>query len=54
MYIKNRRNSSKIKALGSYQTLCLTESLMLQNRLLFIYKPLAGIVKDDTDDNERI
>jgi len=37
MYIKNRRNSSKIKAFGSYQTLCLTESLGLRNRLLFIY-----------------
>ena len=24
MYIKNRRNISKIKAFGSYQTLCLT------------------------------
>ena len=37
MYIKNRRNSNKFKAFGSYQTLCLTESLVLRNRLLFIY-----------------
>src|SRR5690606_17046893 len=37
MYIKNRRDSSKIKAFGSYQSLCLTESLVLRNRLLFIY-----------------
>jgi hypothetical protein len=37
MYIKNRRDSNKNKAFGSYQTLCLTESLVLRNRLLFIY-----------------
>ncbi len=37
MYIKNRRNSSKIKDFGTYQTLRLTESLVLRNRLLFIY-----------------
>jgi len=36
MYIKNRRNSSKYKALGSYQSLCLTESFELRDRLLFI------------------
>ena len=35
MYIKNRRNSNKTKAFGSYQTLCLTESFVLRNRLLF-------------------
>ena len=34
---KNRRNSSKFKAFGSYYTLCLTENLALRNRLLFIY-----------------
>ncbi len=37
MYIKNRRNSGKNKAFGSYQTLCLTEYFVLRNRLLFIY-----------------
>ena len=37
MYIKNRRNSSNIKGFASYQTLCLTENLEFQNRLLFIY-----------------
>ena len=37
MYIKNRRNSSKFKAFGSHQTLCITESFVLRNRLLFIY-----------------
>ena len=37
MHIKNRRNSSKFKPFGSYQTLCLTEKLELRNRLLFIY-----------------
>lgn len=37
MYIKNRRNSSKFKSFGSYQTLLLTKSEMLRNRLLFIY-----------------
>jgi hypothetical protein len=36
MYIKNRRNSSKIKPFGLSQTLCLTESLVLRNRQLFI------------------
>ena len=41
MYIKNRRNSSKMKAYGSYQTLYLTESLVLRNRLLFIYQSLV-------------
>ena len=40
MDIKNRRNSSKLKGLGSYQTLSLTERLELLNRLLFIYSPL--------------
>ena len=29
MYIKNKRNSSKLKAFGSYQALCLTESFVL-------------------------
>ncbi len=37
MYIKNRRNSSKFKAYDSYKSLCLTESFVLRNRLLFIY-----------------
>jgi hypothetical protein len=40
MYIKNRRNSNKIKAFGSYQILCLIESFVLRNRLLFIYLTL--------------
>jgi hypothetical protein len=43
MYIKNRLNNNEIKAFGSYQALCLVESLVLQNRLLFIYSPLAAI-----------
>jgi len=30
MYIKNRRNSNKIMGFGSFQTLCLTESLVLR------------------------
>ena len=46
MYIKNRRNSNKYKLLGSYQTLYLTKSLALRNRLLFIYAPLPAIIKD--------
>jgi ligand-binding sensor domain-containing protein len=37
MYIKNRRNSNKFKCFGSYQSICLSESLVLRNRLLFIY-----------------
>ena len=35
MYIKNRRNSNRINGFGSYQTLCLTENLVLCNRLTF-------------------
>jgi len=34
MYIKNRRNTGNFKALGSYQTLYLTESFVLRNRQL--------------------
>jgi hypothetical protein len=45
MYIKNRRNSSKIKGFGSYQILCLTGSLVLRNRLLFIYPSVSGNAK---------
>jgi len=30
MYIKNRRDSVKSKDFGSYQTLCLTENLLLR------------------------
>ena len=37
MYIKNRRVNAKTEAFGSYQTLYLTESEVLRNRLLFIY-----------------
>ena len=48
MYIKNSRNSSKIKSFGSYQTLCLTEYLVLRNRLLFIYQPLGNIQRKPT------
>jgi hypothetical protein len=36
MYIKNRQNSAKFKPCSSYQTLCLTESSVLRNRLLFL------------------
>lgn len=45
MTIKNRRNSSKIKGFGSYQTWCLTQSLVLRNRLLFIYKTVVVNLK---------
>jgi hypothetical protein len=45
-YIKNRRNSRKIIAYSSYQTMYLTEILALRNRLLAIYLPL-GTSKDD-------
>lgn len=37
MYIKNRRVSAKFMGFGSYQTLRLTQSFVLRNRLLFIY-----------------
>jgi hypothetical protein len=37
MYIKIMRNISKINDFGSYQTLCLSESFVLCNSLLFIY-----------------
>jgi len=36
IYIKNRRYSAIIKLLGAYQVLCITESLVLRNRLLLI------------------
>jgi hypothetical protein len=45
MYIKNRRNSSKFKGCGLYQTLCLTETSVLRNRLLFIYKTVVHNAK---------
>jgi len=32
MYIKNKRNSCKFKAFGSYKALCLTENLVLKTR----------------------
>ncbi len=35
MFIKNRQISAEIKAVNSCQTLCLTESFVLRNRLLF-------------------
>ena len=38
MYIKNRRNSNKIKAYGLYQTLYITQSFVLRNR----HKPYAN------------
>jgi len=43
MYIKNRRNCSKIRTFNSFQTLCLTESFVLRNRLLFLHQPLPTI-----------
>jgi len=45
MYIKNRRNGNKIKAFNAYQTLCLTENLVLRNRLLFIYNNVGSNVE---------
>ena len=42
MYIKNRRYSAKFKGFGSYQTMCLLENFVLQNRLLFIYSNVSG------------
>ena len=53
MYIKNRRNSNKFRAFGSLQSLCLTENLVLRNRLLFIYSPLAIIKKTQKPINKR-
>ena len=46
MHIKNKRNLNKIKAFGSYQTLCLFESFVLRNRLLFIYKTVQQSLKN--------
>ena len=48
MYIKNRRNSSKVKAFGSYQSLCLPESFVLRNRLLFLASNRCKKLKIDT------
>jgi len=45
MYIKNRRNSNRLKTFSSYQTLCLTENLVPRNRLLFIYEPMKHMKK---------
>ena len=52
MYIKNRRNSNKIQLCGSYQTLCLTENFVLQNRLLFIYLTVSTHLKKTYDNKE--
>ena len=52
MYIKNRRKSSKFNGLGSYQTLCLTESFVLRNRLLFIYLPLRIMARKTNSGTE--
>ena len=43
--MKNRQNSIEIKEFGSNQTLCLIESSVLRNRLLFIYSPLCVMNK---------
>jgi hypothetical protein len=47
---KNRRHGSKIKAFSSHQTLCLTESLVLQNPQTVIYKApsIARLIKSLT------
>ena len=45
MYIKNRRNSSKFKAFGSYYTLCLTENLALRNRLPQLQRQNLFLIK---------
>jgi len=37
MYIKNRRYDAEFKVFRSHQILYLTESLVLRNRLFFIY-----------------
>jgi hypothetical protein len=37
MHNNNSRDSSKLKAYNSYKTSRLNESLVLRNRLLFIY-----------------
>jgi hypothetical protein len=51
MYIKNRRNSSKLKTFGSYHTLYSTESLVLRNRLLFIYNNVVCNEKRETNES---
>lgn len=45
MYIKNRRNSDKIRAFGSCQTLYLTESLVFRNRILFLNETFMSKLK---------
>ena len=45
MYIKNRRNISKTKSLGSNQGLVVNENSKLLNYLLFIYLPLTKPLK---------
>ena len=52
MYIKNRRNSAEFKGFGSYQALCLTESLVLRNRqLLIAAQPLPVNLKQTAAEN---
>jgi len=40
MYIKNKRDSSSIKACSPLKLSTKLESFVLRNRLLFIYSPL--------------
>jgi hypothetical protein len=54
MYIKNRRNCAKFNDFGSYQTLSLTESLVLRKRLLFIYKTVGNLKKQPTFEEKTI
>jgi hypothetical protein len=42
MYIKNRRDSNKIKDFGSYQTLCLTESYRASKSPTFHILTVSG------------
>jgi hypothetical protein len=52
MYIKNRRNSSKIKAFGSCQNLCLIENLVLRNRLLLAAAKRYASLYNNSPDNK--
>ena len=45
MYIKNSPIITKFKGIASYQNLCISESFVLRNCLLLIYKHVSTNVK---------
>ena len=52
MYIQNRRDSSKFKGFGSHPILCLTESIVLCNRLSYTNR--CALEKGKNEENHDI